>query len=182
MATPVRSESPPPLVKPFSADPIDSLSRSPATNALLAALRPLERRFAECVAAGMTGAAAYRKAKGKQGRQDRDSSRQQAYKLLQRPHVQAALRMLLNDFGDSVSMQRGATLMQLRAVVEEAISSDSLAAWRAAGTAIMAMARIQGELSRSSPIPRISASATPSRGTIQQWIDQVVADAKRIAD
>jgi hypothetical protein len=153
---------------------------SPQTLALLAALRPLERRFVEYYTSGCSGAESYRRASGRVVGEGVKAARQHAYKVRRRPRVAIALRAMLSEQSIAARCDEVWLMSRLRECVEDPRNSKTVSGRRIALNALRQMSRIQREIEARLSARRLPAAFdTPNCVRVDQQVAEIIAEAKQ---
>jgi hypothetical protein len=115
---------------------------SPATLALLDQLRPVERMFAQWVAAGLTSTAALRRAAGRTTR----GLAQSANRMRRRPDLRAAIDACLKDASVGPRVSRAWLMDRLLIALGKAESAPGPRAAATTVRCVTLLARLQGDM------------------------------------
>lgn len=162
----------PPGTLPIIPCPDEIPEWSDETEQLLGALNSLERAFVEWSACGLSGAEAYRRARGiteYHGR-GKDTAKQNAYSLTCRPRVQAALHAAMKDMNFEARMDRAWFLQRLEIAIAKCEASDRPDDQEVLARLIDTAARLKGEIGQA---PGASDGA-PQRVDVHVRIDAVL--------
>lgn len=148
---------------------------SDETERLMADLSPLERGVVEWSACGLNGAEAYRKVKGRDYEGPDDSARNNAYSILSRPRVQAALASAMKDSSSEARLTRAWMLQRLEAAIIKVEKSDKPMDQEILGKLIEILARMKGEYTKAE-----SESGDTKRVDVHVRINAVLADVSSL--
>jgi hypothetical protein len=168
-AAPAVREPDPAGLPDWSADTLERLE----------ALTPLQQAMVQWRAAGHSAAEAYRLATGR----DAPSAKQSAHQVFARPEVAAALAAALHDRNFVALYDRGWMILKLKQVVDECAEMRTPAAGNTLITALVTMAKLQGELPMGRRGCRRPAAALPEpagRSAVRERIQEILADVARL--
>ncbi|HEV7534283.1 MAG TPA: hypothetical protein VGP90_01535, partial [Acidimicrobiia bacterium] len=171
------ARSPAPAV--HEPDPAQLPDWSAETLEKLDALAPLQQAMVQWRAAGCSATEAYRKATGR----DAPSSKQSAHQVFSRPEVAAALAAALHDRNFDALCDRGWMILKLKRIIDECSEMRTPAAGNTLITALVTMAKLQGEwpMGRSGRCaPRPSPPQPTPNPEVTKRIDDMIAEANRL--